>query len=485
MCAVRIRSATWLRLILKGLLLAAIATYVVLPVYLYGFTPMGPAVLSLFNKNIARPGLAQSADPTATTFTANDSTEPGQAPLKDLPLTVLLLGYGGPGHDGAYLTDSMVLAIADPKSKSLTLLSIPRDTLVKLPVDPEGGVWSKINTAYVYGIDNNIYARRPERYKGTHGAGNLSKDAVAGVVGLPVRYYVALDFNAFRKFVDEVGGVEVTVPSAFSANYPREGDAPEDSDWMVVRFESGKQTLSGERALQYARARDAIDNPAEGSDFARARRQRQIMQSFRDKVMSPGGILRIPGLLSITKNRVSTDLQIPSMGEIEELLTDWRGTKITEAALTSSNYLSSDASSEKGYYLSPVAGKDDWSQIHTYVRLLINDPSLGEELARTTVIVRNGSGRPEAGKELRDKLLARGFAVGPVETIAPQAATRIEDMTKGEAENLIKFLKSALNDANIPVQTTGFPSLRVAVVLGQDWPGASLASVTPTPTPRP
>ncbi|MDO8670971.1 MAG: LytR C-terminal domain-containing protein, partial [Dehalococcoidia bacterium] len=178
--------------------------------------------------------------------------------------------------------------------------------------------------------------------------------------------------------------------------------------------------------------------------------------------------IHLPGLFGIAMQRLTTDVEVPGLGDLQQLLTDWRGVKITEAALTAENYLTSEHSTEVAYILSPVPAMADWSQIHALVRVLMEKPELAEEMARTKVIVRDGSGQPEKGKELRARLMAQGFSVAPLESLPLQATTSIADMNDGQSPRLIDALKELLGRADLPVQKAGFPSPRVAIILGQD-----------------
>lgn len=454
--------------IIKGVVSVFLATYILLPVFLYFFTPVGAVVFEVVRQVSGKYGLFEGSVSNGAVKSDLSLVNPVPTPAREMPYTILLMGYGGGGHDGPLLTDTMILAIVDPKSKSLSMISIPRDTLVNLPLNESDGIWSKINTAYAYGQYQNIYTERPERYKNPRSGGLLAKDTVEVVLGIPVRHYMALDFNTFRKLIDEVGGIDITVQAAFSSNYPKEDNPAIDPGWKVISFAAGLQHMSGERALQYARAREPIENSAEGSDFARSQRQRQIMQAFADKVISPAGLVHIPGLLAIMKTGIDTDIAVPSMGETYQMVTDWRGLKITSIALTSDNYLTSDGSNEKGYFLNPVAGQNDWSQLHTLINILIDDPSLAAKMATTKVVIRNGSGVPDAGKDIRNRLMSQGFVIAPVETVSLQNTTHIEDMTRGESSNVIDALMTALGNSEIPIQTGKNYSRTVIIVLGQD-----------------
>lgn len=239
-------------------------------------------------------------------------------------LNVLLLGNAGGRHDGAELTDSIIVASYHLKSNQVTLISIPRDLWVD-------STKSKINAVYEYG-----------EYPKNGGDGiRFAKDHIDNVVGLPIHYAIRLDFNGFARAIDHVGGVEVDVPKSFDDyKYPIEGkendlcgfkekevELPaeevlklssasaylkplpqkpnepqkyqvlvDDSDKIAsgaadfacryehLKFVKGKTKMDGETALKFVRSR--MGTNGEGSDFARSRRQQLVIQSFREKALS-------------------------------------------------------------------------------------------------------------------------------------------------------------------------------------------------------
>ena len=117
--------------------------------------------------------------------------------IGDPRFAVLLLGYGGGSHGGAYLTDSMMVVIVDPERKTLTLLSLPRDTWAPLEFDGETPIYSKINTAYAFAQVADPASDRLPRYLGSNGPGRFAADTISRVLGVPIAYYVALDFQGF------------------------------------------------------------------------------------------------------------------------------------------------------------------------------------------------------------------------------------------------------------------------------------------------
>src|SRR3990167_8426022 len=119
-------------------------------------------------------------------------------------INLLLLGTGGPGHEGPYLSDTMIFASIDKKGKDVVLVSIPRDLWAP-------NLRAKINSAYAYGLEQ--------------GDGlELVQETISLLFGMPVHYAVRLDFDGFVKAVDLVDGLNVNVENAFiDERYPISG----------------------------------------------------------------------------------------------------------------------------------------------------------------------------------------------------------------------------------------------------------------------
>jgi polyisoprenyl-teichoic acid--peptidoglycan teichoic acid transferase len=189
---------------------------------------------------------------------------------------ILLLGIGGGTHEGADLTDTMMVISIDINKSSVALLSIPRD------------IWSdtlkdKINSAYHYG---------EEKKKG--GGLTLAKVAVEDIIGIQIHYSMMIDFSGFKNIIEKFGGIDVNVSKGFTdSEYPIAGKENDDCNgdqtftcrYMTVTFAQGTQHMDGDRALIYVRSRHAEGE--EGSDFARSRRQQEVMISLKNKFTQP------------------------------------------------------------------------------------------------------------------------------------------------------------------------------------------------------
>jgi LCP family protein required for cell wall assembly len=128
-------------------------------------------------------------------------------------INILLLGVGGEGHEGPYLTDTMILAQIRPDIGTVSLISIPRDFQVTLP---ENFGKQKINTAFAFGLGKG-------KEKDFSTGGEWARQQVEKMSGLNIPYFAVIDFSGFEKAIDQVGGVDVAIDKTFTdAEYPNE-----------------------------------------------------------------------------------------------------------------------------------------------------------------------------------------------------------------------------------------------------------------------
>lgn len=220
-----------------------------------------------------------------------DEPQPGAEPLPPDQVNVLLLGIDRrPGEQGPWRTDTMILFSLDPISKTASMLSIPRDLWVPLP---GYNMQERINTAAVYG----------ETFAYPGGGLAYAKRAVQYNLGVPVDYYVRIDFAAFEKAIDAIGGIDIDVPEEIiDPEYPTP-----DGGIMRLVIRAGRQHMNGDQALKYVRTR----HTTKGGDIDRARRQQQVIMAVRDKALSLNYPLnRLPGLIQALGDGVETDLSI-------------------------------------------------------------------------------------------------------------------------------------------------------------------------------
>ena len=207
----------------------------------------------------------------------------GKVPLQ--PFVLLILGVDSRDGEQAR-SDTMLLAGVNPAKQSAYLVSIPRDSYLEIP----GRGYDKVNHAMAFG------------------GPKLVKESLEDYLDIRIDRYVTVDFEGFRRIVDELGGVTVDVKKRMKYSDP--------SDDTYIDLSPGVQTLSGEQALDYARYRMS-DLGAEDSDYQRIARQQEIIQALAGKATSSKALANLYTLLEIVGQHVKTDL---TEGEIASLL---------------------------------------------------------------------------------------------------------------------------------------------------------------------
>ncbi|MDO8592290.1 MAG: LCP family protein [bacterium] len=358
-------------------------------------------------------------------------------------INILLLGIGGQGHDGAYLTDTIMLASLQPKEKKAALVSIPRD--LSVPIENMG--WRKINNI-------NAFAEMK-----TPGSGGLAvSQAASNILQTPIDYYLTVDFSGFEKIIDDLGGIKINVENTLDDyKYPILGseDAPWDQRWEHLRINAGEQTMNGELALKYVRSRHALG--AEGSDFARSRRQQKVLEAVKEKVMSlnmlfhPGAISKIIG--HITGN-YQTNLKIWEIIKLWGLVKDINGADIVNRVLDNSpsGLLVDTIGVDGAYLLSPRSG--NFLEIQYLVNNLFNDAPANdkETVARekASIEIRNGTWINGLASRVALDLEKYGFDIVRVGNSSQQNFQKsvVYDLTYGAKIQALRVLKNKTN-ANV------------------------------------
>jgi LCP family protein required for cell wall assembly len=209
--------------------------------------------------------------------------------LFDTSTTILLLGTDHAtfsGRESSHRTDSIMLMRTDPGHDRIYYLSIPRDLYVPIP----GHGQDRINAAYQFG------------------GPALAVRTVEALTGLRINHIAVVDFNEFRKLIDEIGGITVDVPKPIWSNkFDCPFDAAKCRTWNGWHFKRGSQHMNGERALIYTRIRENRLDPGE-NDLSRAERQQQVIQAVSSKLASLGTFLDLPFIGGDLMKPLATDL---------------------------------------------------------------------------------------------------------------------------------------------------------------------------------
>lgn len=398
-------------------------------------------------------------------------------------------GYGGPSHDGPYLTDSIMVVSVQPQPTgppTVAEISVPRDWYVPNQLGNGKTDYGRINQAYSDGIGG-----RGTLPSSDPGAGAAVADAtLEHLLGIHIDHWIGLDFQAFKSAVDAVGGVDVTVPDSFTDyQYPAGecGNQPGDNcATETVHFNAGPQHMNGATALIFSRSRHSNDN-GEGTDFARSRRQQLIVAALKQKVVSIGGLGNLPGLLNSLGDNVVTDLHVNDLEALYALLKDVDSKSILHVSFDDTNFLY-----ECGYPRNCGAAyiyADDrtYTQIAHYVQNIFVDPST---IARhDKVTIEDGSGRGNGASGRWSSLLnSVALTTSDGGAVHRQATTQVIDQSGGKdsatAAWLAKFFGVTVTaqptpGATVPAQNSAAspaPTTGVVVILGQNEENAFLGN---------
>ena len=324
-------------------------------------------------------------------------------------INILLMGMGGEGHEGPNLTDTLMMVSVKPSTNQVALLSIPRDLLIPIP----GQGWRKINSANAFGE-----ATTPGR------GGEFARSTIEGLLGLDIPYYIRVDFNGFAKFVDTVGGLDVTVDKSFvDTTYPTENYGVQ-----TVSFSQGQQRMNGKTALEFVRSRHG--NNGEGSDFARAKRQQKILSALKEKLLTLRTFRNptlIADMLATLRANVTTNLQIGEILRLAKIGQAIDRSKITNKVLDDSPGSPLMSSIYGGAYVLVPRG-DDWNGLRNAAANVIPEnvantdtgasastfaitSTSANDSSTMTIEIQNGTSKTGQAREIASKLTTAGFTV--------------------------------------------------------------------------
>lgn len=294
-------------------------------------------------------------------------------------INILLLGMGGEGHEGPYLSDTIILASFKPSTKQVALISIPRDLYVPIP----GYGWRKINNA-------NAFGEVTQPGEGS----KFASQVIGNVFGLPIHYYIRIDFAGFVKIIDDLGGVTINVENTLDDEYyPVKG---KESATTSERFEhlyiaKGQKHLAGEMALKYVRSRQA--KGIEGSDFARSQRQQKVLLAVKEKTLTFSTLInpyKINRLTNTLSQHLKTNLQIWEIIRLFQLGKEGKYEDIINRVFDDSpnGPLYSTINGGGAFILSPKAG--DFSELQDIVQNIFGAGGTNQQKVKR-IEIQNGT----------------------------------------------------------------------------------------------
>ena len=241
--------------------------------------------------------------PTAAPSVNGVAPTPNPTPPTSVDrINILLTGVdSSPSRDHA-LTDTLIVASIDPRTREVAMISFPRD-IAYFPLRNGSTYGDRINSLMTYADTNR------ERYP-AGGLGTLV-DELGHLLGVPIHYYAAVNLGGFERMIDEVGGVTI--------DNEREIDDPAYGGWrdgrIGFKLSEGRHTLDGPTALAYVRSRKGVGD----NDFTRARRQQQLLVALEDKLSEPSMMLRLPAILDAASETIETNFPPDRLTEMLDL----------------------------------------------------------------------------------------------------------------------------------------------------------------------
>jgi len=348
----------------------------------------------------------------------------------DSRINILLLGIGGPGHDGADLTDTILLASVDPITDKTVLLSIPRDLWVKI----QGNGYSKINAAYANGKEQS--SSKTQAGQEEAGIALLDKTLQPVLDGVNIHYHVLLDFSAFKQMVDAVGGVQVNVPETL---YDPTIAWENHNNPVIAR--KGLQSFNGDQALLYVRSRET------SSDFARGERQRLVITALKQKVFSAGTFsnpLKVSSLLDSLGQNVYTDFSSSDIKCLYHQISTIPASAIQSLDMvTPPNTLLTTGNMNGLSIVEPREGLFNYSKIHSFLHTSLPDGLILKENAKLSLY--NATDRP--GLATSQAALLKEYGYNVIKTDSPASSsnpptTTIVDLSKGLDKYTLHYLEA-------------------------------------------
>ncbi|SDE72847.1 LCP family protein [Sporomusa acidovorans] len=218
-------------------------------------------------------------------------------------VNILLLGIDDRDRENpadlARRSDTMMLASINPEDGTVSLLSIPRDTRVAIP-GRKG--YDKINHAYAYG------------------GAQLAQNTVEQFLQIPINYYVVIDWQAFIKVIDILGGVDLYVENDMKYQDPYAD--------LTIHINKGYQHLDGEKAGEYVRFRSD-----ELGDIGRVQRQQRFLKAMAQEMMQVSTIFKVPALVSALNQYIDTNMSVMTMIKVGNSLKSFNANNLSTAML--------------------------------------------------------------------------------------------------------------------------------------------------------
>lgn len=270
-------------------------------------------------------------------YRTNDGKDAGTTRVAGSRINILLMAT----DKGGMLTDTIMFASFNKKTEQLNIMSVPRDTRVKL-----GNGFGKINSAYGMGEKD----KRQE----------FAISKVTELIGMPVNYYVVINPKAFRNIIDILGGVEINVPQRMYYVDPTQD--------LIIDLYPGKQVLNGAKAEQFCRFRSGYAS----ADLGRIDAQQMFVKELFKQKLTPKYLGKVDEIFDEISKNLDTNVEISDVFNLLPLVKAMTGDSINTYRLPGGPATISNAS----YY---ICDREETDKLINDVFLADKKPQKSEE----------------------------------------------------------------------------------------------------------
>ena len=322
-------------------------------------------------------------------------------------LNVLLVGIDQRGDSTTFNTDTLIVASVDPVNGTVTMFSIPRDT-VDFPV-PENA--QQLYGA-TYGNKINSYYASASRHPDVFPDGPMPalREMLGNFYGMKIDYSLMVNFTGFQEIVDALDGVRITARNPVTDDsYPLGG-----GKYARIHVLAGVHAMDGAEALIFARSRHG------SSDFDRAARQQQVISAIRAQSDMAAITRNLPSLAVALKDSLKSDFPQQDLPLLLDLIAQIDAGSIRSLVFTPPNY-QTVGSDSRGYIITPDVAKIRAAVLQAFSAQPTKEEREADAIAREAarIWVLNGTGRKGEAGVLATALSRAGLDASAPTTITP------------------------------------------------------------------
>lgn len=357
------------------------------------------------------------------------------------PINILVMGVdrvmdGDADADSVFegRSDTLLLVRLDPIEETASILSIPRDTQVRVP----GLGITKVNHANAYG-----------------GAELAAETVMRNFEGVPIDRYIRVDTDAFRELVDLVGGVEVFVPTRM--------EYTDETQGLYIDLEPGLQVLDGDQAEQFARFRQGGNG-----DIGRVQRQQQLLRALREQITRPATLPKVPQAIELIQQHIDTNMSFEELLAIASFGLQLDRDNLRMVMLPG-RFSTPQESIASYWILDPESRtrlmRDYFDVVPTDVFMEVNDVDLN----RLRIAIQNGTDTPDLSRQVARYLREQGFRNVYVIQDSPEALAETQVISQRGDLDSAQRLQALLQVGEVIPASTGDIGSDLTIRLGQDW----------------